>query len=65
MRSIRIEDTIIKGDIKMDKQYLKKTPEELQEYMSFKRRHGIVPNKKGKAAFKRSSKHKKNNFNEE
>ena len=34
----------------MDKRILKKTPDELQEYLSFKRRAAIVPAKKGKGA---------------
>ena len=46
----------------MDKRVLKKTPEELQEYLSFKRRAAVVPAKKGKGAFKRNSKHKKLDF---
>ena len=46
----------------MDKRILKKTPEELQEYMAFKRRASCVPSKKGKGAFKRNSKHKKLDF---
>lgn len=43
----------------MDKRILKKTPEELQEYMAFKRRASYVPSKKGKGSYKRNSKHKK------
>lgn len=36
------------GVIKMKdiKAYLKKTPEELQEYMAFRRRGSVVPSKK-------------------
>ena len=46
----------------MDKRVLKKTPEELQEYLSFRRRAVVVSAKKGKGAFKRNSKHKKLDF---
>lgn len=33
-----------------DKRVLKKTPEELQEYLAFRRKAGRVPAKKGKGA---------------
>ena len=33
-----------------DKRMLKKSPEELQEYLAFKRKGGKVPAKKGKGA---------------
>lgn len=40
----------------MSKEYLKKTGEELQEYLRFKRRGSKVESKKGKGAkYKRSS----------
>lgn len=40
----------------MSKEYLKKTGEELQEYLRFKRRGSRVESKKGKGAkYKRSS----------
>ena len=41
----------------MDKRMFKKSPEELQEYLKFKRRKGIVPNKKGKGSYKRKNKY--------
>lgn len=41
------------------KQAQKKSPEELQEYLQFKRRGSIVPAKKGKGSFKRKGKHRK------
>lgn len=40
--------------------YLKKTGEELQSYLEFKRRGSKVTPKKGKGSFKRKSKHKEN-----
>ena len=35
---------------KFDKRMLKKPPEELQQYLAFRRRAGKVPAKKGKGA---------------
>lgn len=35
---------------KFDKRMLKKSPEELQAYLAFRRRAGKVPAKKGKGA---------------
>lgn len=40
------------------KEYLKKSPEELEEYMKFKKRGGSVPPKKGKGSFRRKPKHR-------
>lgn len=37
----------------MKKEYLKKSKEELQEYLMFRRKHGVVKNKKGKGSYKR------------
>jgi len=43
----------------MKKEYLKKTGEELQEYLAFRRRGSSVEPKKGKGAkYKRNKKHK-------
>ena len=42
---------------KFDKRIFKKSPEELQQYMMFKRRGSRVESKKGKGSFKRKSKH--------
>ena len=44
--------------IKNNKAFLKKTPEELEEYMKFKKRGGSVPPKKGKGSFRRKAKHR-------
>lgn len=43
-----------------DKRINKKSPEELQQYLAFKRRAGRVPAKKGKGA-----KYDRNNFKKE
>lgn len=43
-----------------NKRMLKKSSEELQMYLIFKRKHGVVPSKKGKGSYKRNSKHKEN-----
>lgn len=43
----------------MKKKYLKKTGEELQEYLAFRRRGSSVEPKKGKGVkYKRNKKHK-------
>ena len=42
----------------MDKRIFKKSPEELQEYLKFKRRGFKVQAKKSKGAYSRKSKHK-------
>lgn len=47
----------MKQEKKFDKRVFKKTPEELQQYMIFKRRGSIVENKKGKGSFRRKPKH--------
>lgn len=46
----------------MDKRYLKKTGEELQQYLAFRRKGSKVAPKKGKGSFTRKSKHKKGEF---
>ena len=43
---------------KIDKRMFKKSPEELQEYLAFKKRGFVVENKKGKGSYSRKSKHK-------
>ena len=44
---------------KFDKRVLKKSPEELTEYLNFKRRGSVVESRKGKnAPYKRNPKHK-------
>ena len=47
----------MKQEKKFDKRVFKKTPEELQQYMIFKRRGSVVENKKGKGSFRRKPKH--------
>ena len=43
---------------KLDKSILKKTGEELQSYLNFKRKGSCVEPKKGKGSFKRKPKHR-------
>ena len=43
---------------KFDASIFKKSPEELEQYMIFKRRGFRVENRKGKGSFKRNPKHK-------
>ena len=40
---------------KFDKRMLKKSPEELQQYLAFKRKGGKVPAKKGKGSYDRKA----------
>ena len=47
----------------MDKQDFKKSKEELQDYLSFRRRGSKVAPKKGKGSFKRKQKHKEDSRN--
>ena len=42
---------------KFDKRIFKKKPEELEQYMMFKRRGSVVESKKGIGSFKRTPKH--------
>ena len=50
---------VMKGMVsQMDKKMFKKSPEELQEYLAFKRRGYKVPAKKGKGSYKRHEKHR-------
>lgn len=44
---------------KLDKRMFKKSSEELQEYMKFKRRGFRIENRKGKGSYIRKQKHKK------
>lgn len=41
----------------LGRRIFKKTPEELEQYMIFKRRGFILQNKRGKGSFKRKPKH--------
>lgn len=45
---------------KNNKRYLKKTGEELQEYLAFRRRGYTVPAKKGKGSYNRQKTKKEN-----
>lgn len=47
---------------KLDKRIFKKTGEELQQYLQFKKRGSKVENRKGKGSYKRKPKHR---FSEE
>jgi len=47
-----------KGRKKMKKEMFKKTGQELQDYLQFQRRGSVVPNKKGKGAYRRNEKHR-------
>lgn len=48
----------------MDKRMFKKTEEELQEYMTFRKRGFVIKNKKGKGSYKRKVKHKNKKYEE-
>ena len=43
---------------KIDKRIFKKSPEELEQYMQFKRRGSRVESNKGKGSYNRKTKHK-------
>ena len=43
---------------KIDKRIFKKSPEELEQYMQFKRRGSRVESKKCKGSYNRNTKHK-------
>ena len=45
-------------DKKIDKRIFKKSPEELEQYMQFKRRGSRVESKKGKGSYNSKTKHK-------
>lgn len=49
-------------NLKDIKQAQKRTPDELQEYLQFKRRGFKVQAKKGKGSYSRKQKHKENSF---
>lgn len=51
-------------EITMDKRFMKKSKEELVEYLQFRRRGSSVDNKKGKGSYKRNKKHRKNDDGE-
>lgn len=41
----------------MNKKMFKKSGEELQQFLNFKKRHNVVPSKKGKGSYKRKTKY--------
>lgn len=45
-----------KEEKKMYKEVRKKNPEELQQYLHFKKRGFVIENKKGKGSYKRNKK---------
>ena len=47
---------------KLYKRIFKKSPEELEQYMQFKRRGSRIENKKGKGSYQRNFKHKNQDF---
>ena len=53
---------IMSKKMKFDKSIFKKTGEELQEYMMFRRRGSKVEPKKGKGSYSRKEKHRNNEF---
>ena len=46
----------------MDKSIFKKTPEQLEEHLSFRNKASVVRAKRGKGSFKRKPKHKNQMF---
>ena len=44
--------------MKIDKRMFKKSPEELQQYLHFKKRGFCIENKKGKGSYSRKQKYK-------
>lgn len=46
----------------MDKSIFKKTPEQLEEHLSFRNKASVMKAKKGKGSFKRKLKHKNQMF---
>ena len=46
----------------MNKSLFKKTPEQLEEHLSFRNKASVVRSKKGKGSFKRKPKHKNQMF---
>ena len=47
---------------KFDKSILKKSPEELEQYLAFRRKGSRVEPKKGKGSYNRKQKHKDNQY---
>ena len=48
-----------KKNKELDKRMFKKSPEELEQYLHFKKRGFAIDNKKGKGSYTRKTKHKK------
>lgn len=48
----------------MDRRMFKKTEEELQEYLTYRKRGFVIKNKKGKGSYNRKEKHKKKKYEE-
>ena len=48
-----------KKNKELDKRMFKKTPEELEQYLHFKKRGFAIDNKKGKGSYTRKIKHRK------
>lgn len=49
---------------KFDKSIFKKTPEELEAFLAFKRKGSVIESKKGKGSYSRKKKHKNGVFDE-
>ena len=49
----------MKKEKELDKRMFKKSPEELEQYLHFKKRGFAIDNKKGKGSYTRKTKHKK------
>lgn len=54
----------MKKEMTIDKRMFKKSPEELQQYLHFKKRGFKLENKKGKGSYTRRPKHTGNLFND-
>jgi stalled ribosome alternative rescue factor ArfA len=50
---------------KLDKRIFKKSPEELEQYLHFKRRGFTLENKRGKGSYSRKEKHKNDYRNQD
>lgn len=64
---IKIQTGIVSEVIfvgKVDKSMFKKTEEELQEYLSFRKKGFVIENKKGKGSYNRKEKHKNKKYEE-
>ena len=57
-------DSSSKKEYNINRKIFKKSPEELQLYLSLMRKHGVVSSKKGKGSYKRKQKHKGSDYND-